>query len=881
VILRALVVLLLACCAALPGSAQDAAAKPPGAGAQQGPPQAPGAEPPIVSGFVVEGEERYSEAQLVSALGQKLGAPLDQEAIDRGHRTLWSSFHVRSEVRIREVAPTPANPKGSVELLLIVVEMPSDREPRFVGNVKIDSKTLKRWALIEDRVELFEYQTNRVKQRLLEGYRREGFYWIEIDVVERRAEADAAQLGAPMTDVIFEIREGPKVRVKGVHVRGNVSMPNRGFLLWKDGLKKYAKPQLSAPGLFNWRGSPFVRETLDADLIAMRNVYRERGWMDAVVEEEKLSWNDDRSEVHIHIVIDEGQPYIVDSLKIEFYEWVPAPDSKKLVLQRVEPGEGRTLYSAEELLAKCDLKPGVRYEDVLRNRDRSTLRELYGEQGYLAHDSLPDEMRWAFEEPTIFFKPVEHLLQVTYRIIEGRPLRLREISFAGTHHTRDEVLRRELGVFPGEKADQKQINRGLTRIQGTGFFSETAPSVEHEDPSYRFIAVDGSRDQVDLEYKVQEGRVVEFNISGGIDSNDGLFGLISLSMKNFDITDMPTRWTRTVTELLRKEAFHGAGQRVDIELSPGTQVSRTRIHFVEPDIFNRYLQPISLDLDYRSQFRIYQSYDEDRSDKMVKFRRRFGFDTTAALGLVHTDLDVSDLDVDGVPAALQRQEALGKTVQSGFTLDFSSQSLDNYLNPHNGWKALMRNTLYTELLETDFEYLRTDLQFDAYKTTGQRANGTEHVMHLELDGGVMPTYGDTDEVPYTERFFTGGTNSLRGFEYRGAGNRGDDVLGFPTEDPAGGETYMAASLEWLYPLFSTTQPGTYRQVETLRGVIFTDWAVLGEDPFSIDLNDTRASVGFGVGLAYPLPIQLNFGFPVREFSGDERQTFSFSIGISF
>ena len=55
--------------------------------------------------------------------------------------------------------------------------------------------------------------------------------------------------------------------------------------------------------------------------------------------------------------------------------------------------------------------------------------------------------------------------------------------------------------------------------------------------------------------------------------------------------------------------------------------------------------------------------------------------------------------------------------------------------------------------------------------------------------------------------------------------------------------------------------------------------MLNEDPFYIEPNDIRASVGFGVGLAFPFPIILNFGFPVREQDGDEKQVFSFNLGF--
>src|SRR6202008_1602787 len=90
------------------------------------PPPAPSSQPPagapIVRAIRVEGEQRYSEAQLVGALGQELGKPLDLDLIDRGSRTLWRSFHVRVDaVRYRKLGS--ASGAEEVELLLTVVEM--------------------------------------------------------------------------------------------------------------------------------------------------------------------------------------------------------------------------------------------------------------------------------------------------------------------------------------------------------------------------------------------------------------------------------------------------------------------------------------------------------------------------------------------------------------------------------------------------------------------------------------------------------------------------------------------------------------------------------------------------------------------------------------
>jgi outer membrane protein insertion porin family len=822
-----------------------------------GEPQEP-RELPIVLEILVEGEERWSEQQLISALGQGVGERLDVKEINRGIINLWKAFHVRAGVEVAEEA-------GGVRLLLSVTEMASDREPRFIGNVHVDTNTLEQWTLLEDQAEVFVHQAQRIRQRLLEGYHRKGYYFAEVDIVSRDEELG----GAALHDVIFDIQEGPKVRVAGVVIQGNGSMPDRGFGLWKQGLSAFAKRKLKGPSLFNWKGNVFVEEILEADLLAMRKVYRDRGWLDVVIEVKQLDFNAARSRVKVVIQVDEGQPYTISGLDIEAVEYVNPARSLE-----TRPAPGGLVFPRDKLLAVCESKAGERFEFNRRARDERELRDYYGDRGFIWHASLPREVRWEFLEPEIVRNVKKHTVAVYYRIVQGRKLTVREVRFAGHFHTRDKVLRREVSVFPGDLANLTEINRSLTRIHGTGYFSDQLNRLEHVEPTYRFIPVPGKPDQVDVEYIVEEGRVVDFNVTGGIDSNDGAFGLVSLTMHNFDITDTPSSFLGMWGEIFNKEAFHGAGQRLDIEVSPGTQITRGRVHFLEPDIFNRYLQPIALDLDFTKWVRLYDTHDEDRLTKSVKFARRFGFDTSASIGYQHADVEVSDLDSSGVPPLLAAQESLGSKDLGGITLDLNNRSLDNLILPRKGYRLSFNNIVYDKAFLSDFEFLKSEVHWDLYQPTGRKADGTKPVLHVEIDAGVAQPWGDTDDVPYSDRFFTGGARSLRGFEFRGVGPN-DPVSGFAL----GGETYLSGSLEWQYPLHSIVQPGTYRRIESVRGQLFLDFGILDEDPFALDLGELRASVGFGVGLAYPIPLILNFGFPIQKGDGDDTQVFSFGLSL--
>src|SRR6185503_8699317 len=111
-------------------------------------------------------------------------------------------------------------------------------------------------------------------------------------------------------------------------------------------------------------------EDLQADLVAMRKVYRERGWLDAVVELDRYEFDAQRSRVTIHVRIDEGERYRVSSLAIEGVEWQFPDDAGD---DRTRPVE--LIFDQADLLERCSLGPGAIYEAAVQNKDLVTLRE--------------------------------------------------------------------------------------------------------------------------------------------------------------------------------------------------------------------------------------------------------------------------------------------------------------------------------------------------------------------------------------------------------------------------------------------------------------------------------------------------------------------------
>lgn len=860
--LAALLLFLSALCAFAPCGAALAAQVP------QGPPAAPPQRTPakIVRAIEVQGAQRYTKDQLLQALGQEIGEPYDELRVNRGIETLMKAFKVRARLQAR---PRP----DGMELLLIVYEEPFDLEPRFAGNRDIDLETLRRWAHLDEKGELYKYQSQRVRQRLLEGYHQEGYAFVEIDVQER----DTSGTGGQGTDVIFEIREGPQVRVQEVLIEGNRSLPETGALWWKNGLVHLAKTDLEGPWLFNLRGSKYVEETLQADMIAMRNVYRDLGWLDAVVEAEPLEFTPDRSGVRIRIHVDEGEPYVIS--KLSFRGVQRAMPNGAHDLDEATESEVPLLFDEKQLRALCKLAPGLAYQRARQQADAAALRKFYGQHGYLGHPSLDPLSRFEVLDPELIFDKQGHKVEVTYKLQQGIQRFIREVLFSGSEFTRDRVLRREVDVRPGEVADAEEINRSLNRIFGTNYFSDEMSQGEHREPTYRFVTLDTDPKWLDLVYAVQEGRVVDFNLSGGVDSNNGLVAHLNLQMRNFDATSMPSSLGSTFSELYDKEAFHGAGQTLQLDFSPGTITTQGLVRFVEPDLFGTQLDRYGLDVSASKKRQTWDFYTEYRDSVNVRISREFGRNLRLSGGVTAQELNITDIkvplsgihppDEPQIPPTLLAEA--GRSALNGFTFDLLYQQVDNRINPYEGLGINWRNALYGGVLAGDWNFWRSQFDIDAYFILGHHEEEQSHPgFHASLGLGLSAPMDGTADVPYSERFFLGGLKNLRGFKFHGVGpNTGGE--------PDGGQTMLNGSLEYRIPLSTQTEPGSYKEREVFRLLLFADAGILDQESFTLHASELRTSVGFGIGMAYPLPIHLYFGFPIRSGEGDQRQTFGFNI----
>ena len=483
----------------------------------------PVVDDPILVSVEFEGLTSYSKESVMRSLGLVIGErmkPLDV-------RRAFDAFGLYIKLG------TFVNVEGGVHLTLPVVELPLDIEPRFIGNESYKQSKMEEWAGIGDRDFIYVHEADIVVARLSRAYKAQGFHFVEVRWVP-----GPSAPGEPVSDVIFQILEGPKVRCIGLELTGNETLPESGFWIWSGGLRKVAGVKTTGRGLISWFGRVFIEEELNADMQAMRQAYRDRGFLDVRVQLDRLEFNDLHNRVKVHVIVDEGPLWTVGSLTLESLGRSPMT-----AFERQGPLEPAPLaFPEEELRELLELQVGEAYESGRLSSDVRVLTEHYGEAGFLASHLFENPATaGGFEllAPKKRLDVQNHEVHVTYRIVQGRKRRLRELSLQGNEYTRDRILRREVLVLPGDVVDQAKLLRAQRRLTNTGYFIDSQDPI-HSPPRFVLRNVRGNPDLVDVHFVVEEGLVVNATLSGGATSDGGLLGIVQVTMENFDVSTPPS-----------------------------------------------------------------------------------------------------------------------------------------------------------------------------------------------------------------------------------------------------------------------------------------------------------------------------------------------------
>ena len=354
----------------------------------------------------------------------------------------------------------------------------------------------------------------------------------------------------------------------------------------------------------------------------------------------------------------------------------------------------------------------------------------------------------------------------------------------------------------------------------------------------------------DLEVNVQEQQTGRFMFGVGVNSDAGLTAQVVVDEYNFDWRRFP----RGVEDVMSGTAFRGGGQRLRIEAVPGSELQRYMINFTEPYLILGGHQ-FSLNLSGYLYDRRYFDWDEQRLGGRVGLGYRLTPDLTLNTNIRLENVNMNDPRVRGVT---ELEEVLGDSNLFTGTVSLRHDTRDSPFAPTEGHLI----DLSFEQAFGTFSYPRAIADYRRFFLLRERIDGSgRHVLGTSLRAGFSGT-----DTPLYEHFFAGGYSTIRGFRFRGASPRVNDVT-------VGGEFSLLGSVEYLFPVTAD---------DMLKGVVFCDYGTIEED-IEINKDDFRVSVGAGLRVTVPAmgpaPIALDLAVPIARENTDRIQNFSFFVGL--
>jgi outer membrane protein insertion porin family len=464
------------------------------------------------------------------------------------------------------------------------------------------------------------------------------------------------------------------------------------------------------------------------------------------------------------------------------------------------------VFTEQELRQKIRLTTGEVYSREAVRRDILALTEAYTDRGYAFADVAP----------TVSIDPQARLVHLSFTARPGAKVYIGRIDIFGNERTRDVVIRRELRIDEGELYSGSKLRRSRQRLTNLQYFEEVKIDTKRRS----------EEDLMDLEVDVTEQSTGQFTAGLGFSSIETVVFTASVTQRN----------------------LFGRGQVITASARIGGLSQDFLIDFQEPWLFGR---PILAGFSLFRRTADFFTFDSTRTGFALSVGRALGEFTRIAVTYGFEVLEINDLD-PSASELLEEQE--GTSTTSSVTPRIVWDSRNNRFDPSDG-------SLHS--LEVQIAGLGGTNRF--FKVIG--ATTWYFALPGGLTGFVRGRFGigegySGENLPPAERFFLGGVNTVRGFEFRDLGPQ--DREG----NPLGGTSFMQFNLE-IGRSFG----------RFIRLVAFTDAGNVYDVSNQFDFGELRRSAGFGIRILTPVgPIRLDWGFKLDRRPGETIGELGFLLG---
>ncbi len=695
---------------------------------------------PFIERIEFYGNRSYPRDMLLARIFTRVGDPYSAAALRRDFHALWNTGYFQN-IRLI-VQSDPKNPNGKI-VIFYLTERPVIRMIKYVGNHTVTEsdildafKQAKVHLSVEDRFDPTNVKRAAVVIKALLAAHGRQF-----------AKVRPTYEKIPATNAIvltFHIDEGPKVKVGKITITGNHAFNDYHIVRAMKHTRPYAIPLyfFEIPVM----SKTYDEGKLDDDLNSVQELYNNHGYFRAQVlppttkivnvDHPGIPWipipwigAKHGKATDITIPIEEGAKYRMG----------------KLYIRSSNPEKG-LFFKQQYLKAAFPLKEGQIFDAKVVREAFKEYTKLYGAWGFI--NFTPS--------PSFDVNDQKKIVNLTITFDQGKQFYIRRINFVGNTTTRDKVIRRELLLNEGELFNNHLWQLSLLRLNQLGYFQRIKPKDADINRNER-------QGNVDILLHVKEKGKQTIGLTGGVSGLAGTFIGLNYQTNN----------------------FLGLGDTLTFEASVGDIQRNLVFGFTEPYIFDR---PISTGF---TVFSTYYAYDQARETSLLLGQkvnipgniaenynitskgftlfastpmRRFSF-ARVGMNYSYTNSSITAYSTASqvLFQALQFRSFAGPSqlqgiISSKFEPTITYSTVNSELNPTGG-KSFFFGMGY-EGLGGNVKAVTPVFDMKYFHPINHHRN----VLAFHFTTSFATGYGNQVLPPF-DRLYTGGENSVRGFDF--------------------------------------------------------------------------------------------------------------------
>ncbi len=754
---------------------------------------------PIISKIEIAGNQRVESDAILIHVTQQIGQPLDQAAVSADIGSIYRMGFFSG------VSAHPVQQGGRDVLVYYVKERPQITDVKLYGMKAIRSNDDKIVAAMKLHPgAIFDpLAAKETISSIEQVYSDKGYTDAKV-TFKAIPQPDNTAFGE------FDVNEGAKVEITKINFVGNHAFSST-VLTNTIETRTYSK-------LLSWftGWGALDPKKLQEDVDRLTAYYYDNGYLNVQVPPPQVTRSG--AQITITFTIEEGTPYRVGHIAIE----------------------GNLKFPRSQLRRLLTMKTGQLFRGSGLQRQVLALSDFYSNRGYA----------YVNVDPRTQLVHSTKRVNVMFLVNPGHEVIVDRINISGNTKTADKVIRREIQVQEQEPYSAEEIRDSKVRLDRLGFFSDT-----------RITTTPATQpDKINLDVNVTEANTASFQVAGGFDSYQSVFGNFTLGNTNLFGGGESLVANAQVGFLFQNYSIsYTEPWFLDIPLSVGMQLFDNKTYLLS---FNQSSAGFTLTTTY--------PLTELGFKKLGPFSLK---DIQAGLGYTFSSIGITGLNQF---TTFQIARYRGYTQTSQITPTIRRFTVDNPTDPRTGTVESL--TLQYGGLGGGNEFIKGVAHFRYfYPFLKSQTLGTFVVSQGVTYGiGTNLQSGTGGELPLYERFFPGGVGGpgdVRGYQLYSLGPQVTLFSGNGTPlsvQNVGGSKELLLSNEITFPILSGLG---------IRGVVFSDagQSFLLKD--SIDIDKLQASFGFGVRWKSPFgPLAVDIAFPINPRPADQHTVFEVGAG---